>query len=175
MPAHVRASSAKSDFFPFANASDLRHLGFQLVVSFPKLSDFSQAIFDSAREVVPLGLGGAQFVLVPLPDLGGSLRQFGLEARPSVLLVVVVLLLEQAEGFLRAELGNAGSVPHSEAIQYFSALQLAFAQTEGAFDGLGRNGRLSGHRWGTPFRKQENLAKRFREASNLGNLGEYER
>ena len=49
-----------------------------------------------------------------------------------------VLLLEQAEGFFRAKLGNAGEVLHPEAIQNLSSLQFAFAQTQRALDGVGR-------------------------------------
>jgi hypothetical protein len=42
--------------FPFADAGDLRHLGFQLLASFPKLCDFSQAILDPTSGVILLGL-----------------------------------------------------------------------------------------------------------------------
>ena len=93
IPAQVRASSAKSISSTLANTGDLRHLGLQLVISFPKLSDFSQAIVDSAGEIVPFGLSAAQFVFVLFPDLHSPLCQFGLETSPCVLVVVVVLLL----------------------------------------------------------------------------------
>ena len=69
------------------------------MVPFTKFRDFSQAIFDPAGEVVPVRLCRTQFTLVMFSDLGSSLRQFGLEARPYVLLVVIVLLREQSEGF----------------------------------------------------------------------------
>ena len=37
-----------------------------------------------------------------LLDLGGSLRQFGLETSPDILLIVVVLLLKESERFFGA-------------------------------------------------------------------------
>jgi len=49
-------------------------------------------------------------------NLRCSLRQFGLETSPDILLIVVVLLEEQAEGFFRAQLGNSCEVFHPEAI-----------------------------------------------------------
>ena len=55
-------------------------------------------------------------------DLGSSLRQFGFEARPYALLVVIVLLREQSEGFFGTELRYASEVLHSEAIQNFCSL-----------------------------------------------------
>ena len=58
-------------------------------------------------------------------NLGGSLRQFGLETSPDSLLIMVVLLEEQAEGFFRTKLGNAGEILNAEAIQDLGALQLA--------------------------------------------------
>ena len=57
-----------------------------------------------------------EFISMALLDLCGSLRQFGFETSPDSLLIVVVLLEEQAEGFFGAKLGNAGEVLHSEAI-----------------------------------------------------------
>jgi hypothetical protein len=57
-----------------------------------------------------------KFVSVALFNLGGSLRQFGLETSPDSLLIVVVLLEEQAEGFFRAQLGNSCEIFHPEAI-----------------------------------------------------------
>jgi hypothetical protein len=57
-----------------------------------------------------------KFVSVALFDLCGSLRQFGLETSPDSLLIVVVLLEEQAEGFLRTKLGNSRKVFHTETI-----------------------------------------------------------
>jgi len=35
-----------------------------------------------------------------LSDLGGSLREFSFEARPSALVLTVMFVLEEAEGFL---------------------------------------------------------------------------
>ena len=107
-----------------------------MLVPLAKLRDFTQAIFDPADEVVPVGLGGAQFILVTLPDLGGSFREFGLEARPYVLLVVIVLLREQSEGFFGTQLGYAGEVLDPEAIQNLSALQFPRTATQRAFDGV---------------------------------------
>ena len=71
-----------------------------------------------------------------LPDLGGSLRQFGLEARPYALVVVIVFALEQAEGFFGAELRNASEVLDPEAIQNLSALQFPRTATQRALDGV---------------------------------------
>ena len=51
---------------------------------------------------------------------------------------MVVLLEEQAEGFFRAKLGNAGEILHTEAIQNLGTLQLALAQTQRALDGFGQ-------------------------------------
>jgi hypothetical protein len=70
---------------------------------------------------------------VALFDLCGSLRQFGLETSPASLLIVVVLLEEQAEGFFRTKLGNAGEILNTESIQNFSPFQLALTQTQRAF------------------------------------------
>ena len=80
------------------------------MVPLAKLRDFSQAIFDSASEVVPVGLGGAQFILVSLSDLGGPLRQFRLEARPRALVVMIVFALEQAERFFGGKLRDTCEV-----------------------------------------------------------------
>jgi hypothetical protein len=78
-----------------------------------------------------------EFISMALLDLCGSLRKFGLETSPDSLLIAVVLLEEQAEGFFRTELGNAGEVFYTETIQNLSSLQIAFAQTERALDGVG--------------------------------------
>lgn len=78
-----------------------------------------------------------EFISMALLNLGGSLRQFGLETSPDSLLIVVVLLEEQAEGFFRTKLGNAGGILNAEAIQNLGSLQFAFAQTERARDGVG--------------------------------------
>ena len=127
---------------PAFHAGDLRHFGFEFVVPFAKLSDFSQTIFDPAGEVVPVGLSRAQFILVALSDLCGSFRQFGFESRPSVLVVVIVLLLKQAEGFFSAELCYTSEVLDPKAIQNLGSLQLPRAQTERAFDGVIHRGQL---------------------------------
>jgi hypothetical protein len=57
-----------------------------------------------------------QFISMALFNLGGSLRQFGLETSPDSLLIVVVHLEKQAEGFFRAQLGNSREVLHAESI-----------------------------------------------------------
>jgi hypothetical protein len=57
-----------------------------------------------------------EFISMALLDLCGSLRQFGLESSPDILLVVVVLSEGQAEGFFRAQLGNSCEIFHTEAI-----------------------------------------------------------
>jgi hypothetical protein len=77
-----------------------------------------------------------EFISMALFNLGGSLRQFGLETSPNSLLIMVVLLEEQAEGFF-TKLGNAGEILNAEAIQNLGSLQFAFAQTEWALDGVG--------------------------------------
>ncbi|MGA8344778.1 MAG: hypothetical protein WB781_22800 [Candidatus Sulfotelmatobacter sp.] len=57
-----------------------------------------------------------EFISMALLDLCGSLREFGLEPSPDSLLIVVVLLEEQAEGFFRTKLGNPRNVFHTETI-----------------------------------------------------------
>jgi hypothetical protein len=107
-----------------------------LLVPLAKLRDFTQAIFDPADEVVPVGLGGVQFILVSLLDLGCPLCHLDVEARPYALLVVIVLLREQSERFLGGKLCNASEVPYSKAIQNLSALQFPRAATQRALDGV---------------------------------------
>jgi hypothetical protein len=80
---------------------------------------------------------------VALLNLGSVLRQFGLEASPCVLMVVGVLLLEQPEGFLGAELGNAGKILDAESVENLSPFQPAFAQTQRALDGFVWQGQFS--------------------------------
>jgi hypothetical protein len=131
---------------------NLCHLGFQLLITLPKLRDLAEIVLDSTIEVVPLRFSRAelsfQFRSYPLDieslsligdscsrlkffeptteclefismapfNLRCSLRQFGLETSPDSLLIVVVLLEEQAEGFFRTKLGNAGEILHAESI-----------------------------------------------------------
>jgi hypothetical protein len=83
-------------------------------------------------------LGAAQFVLVTLPDLCGSLREFGLEARPRGLVLTVVFALEQAEGFLSGQLGDASEIFDAKTIQNFSACEFARTRAKWAFDYFGR-------------------------------------
>ena len=71
MPAHVRASSAKLDFFPLADTGDLCHLGFQLLITFPKLGDLPEIVLDSAIEIFLLRLLQSGACLpVPLAPAG---------------------------------------------------------------------------------------------------------
>jgi hypothetical protein len=99
-----------------------------LVISFPKLSDFSQATFDSAGEIVPFGLSAAQFIFVALSHVSGTFRQFDFKARPCALVLVIVFALEEPEGFLCAELSNASEISDAKPIQYLRPLQLASAR-----------------------------------------------
>ncbi|MFY9743139.1 MAG: hypothetical protein WAK21_14135 [Candidatus Sulfotelmatobacter sp.] len=57
-----------------------------------------------------------KFTLVPQYRVGSPLRQFSFEPSPDSLLIVVVLLEEQAEGFFRTKLGNSCEILHTEAI-----------------------------------------------------------
>ena len=95
-------------------------------------------ILDSAGEVVLFRLREPQFVLVLLPDLRSPLRQFCLEARPRGLVLAVVFVLEQAEGFLGGELGDAGEVLDAEAVKNLCAGEFACARAKRAFDFFGR-------------------------------------
>jgi hypothetical protein len=106
------------------------------VIPFSKLRDFSQAIFDSASDVISFGLGGAQFVLVSLSDLGGSFRQFRLESSPCALVLMIVFVLEQPEGFLSAELRHSCEVLYPKPIQNLGASECARAQAQRAFNGF---------------------------------------
>jgi hypothetical protein len=116
-----------------------------LLVSLSKFRDFSQASFDPASKVVPIGLSQTQFIFVMLSDLCGSLREFGLEARPHSLVLTVVFALEQAESFFGGQLGDTSEVLDAEAIQNLCACEFACATAKRAFDGLVHRGRLSGH------------------------------
>ena len=69
-----------------------------------------------------------------LLDFGGSLRQFGIEPEPDILLILSVFLLEQAESFLCAELGDTGEVLDPQSVKNLSPFQLAFAQAQWAFN-----------------------------------------
>src|SRR5208282_1123378 len=86
----------KVHLFTLADAGDLRHLAFQLLVPLAKLGDLPQAVLDTSNEVIPLGLCRPKCVFLLLPDLGSPLRQFGFKARPCALVLAVVLALEQA-------------------------------------------------------------------------------
>src|ERR1019366_8160636 len=167
--------------FTFANAGDLRHLSFQLLISLSKLGDFPEKVLNPAVQVLPLRLlrakpalqfrpdaldferlplardlcGGFQFpdprterlklLPVTLLDLGSPLVEFSFEASPGALVLMIVFVLEQAEGFLCAQLCNAGEVLDAKAVENLSPFQLAFAQAKRAFDGFGRHRQLGGH------------------------------
>jgi hypothetical protein len=93
------------------------------VIPFPKFGYFPQGVFgpaigvlDFVRLLLLRTLQAVKFILVALFNVSGSPCQFGLEASPDILIIVLVLLLEQAEGFLGAKLGNAGEILHAESI-----------------------------------------------------------
>jgi hypothetical protein len=135
----------ETDFLQFSPSSRLGHFAFELLVPLSKFRDFSQASFDPASQVVPIGLSQTQFIFVMISDLCGSLRQFDLEARPYLLVLVIVPVLEQAESFFSGQLGDTSEVLDAEAIQNLCACEFACATAERAFDGLVHHGRLSGH------------------------------
>ena len=115
---------------PLAHSGDLRHLRFRVLVLLAKLGDFSQAVFDAASEIILFGLRQTQFVAVVLPDLGGPLREFRLEARPCGLVLAVVLVLEQPKSFFGGKLGDAGEILNAEAIQNLCAAEFARATAQ---------------------------------------------
>src|ERR1017187_186456 len=171
----------ETHFFQLADTGNLCHLGFQLLITLPKLRDLAEIVLDSTIEVFPLRFSRAElsfqfrsypldieslsligdscsrlkffepttecleFISMALLDLCGSLGEFSFETSPDVLLIVAVLLEEQAEGFFRAQLGNSCEIFHTETIQDLGALQLAFAQTQRALNGFGRHRQLGGH------------------------------
>jgi hypothetical protein len=57
-----------------------------------------------------------EFISMALFDFGSSLGEFSFVPSPDVLLIVVVLLEKQAEGFFRTKLGNSCEIFHTEAI-----------------------------------------------------------
>jgi hypothetical protein len=80
-----------------------------------------------------------KFVPVSLLNVGGSLRQLGIKSCPCALMVVRVLLAEQAKCFLGAELRNSRKLLNPKAIQNFGSLEAAYAHTEGTFDSFVRH------------------------------------
>ncbi len=124
-------ASPRSHFFfeahllALPNACCLRQLAFKFLVPFPKVGEFPQAILDSATEAFLFGLSRPQRIFVLLPDLGSPLREFRLEARPCALVLAVVLVLEQPEGFFGGQLGDAGEILNAEAIQNLGAAEFA--------------------------------------------------
>ncbi len=90
-----------------------------------QLRERNQQLEAEMAKVARVGLRRAQFVPVTLPDLGSSLRQFGLETRPYLLVLVIVPVLEQPEGFFSTELCYTSEVFDAEAIQNLGSLQLS--------------------------------------------------
>ena len=72
------------------------------------------------------------------PFIRSSLRQFDPNG-PDMLLIFLVFFEKQSKSFFRTQLGNTGEILYPEPIQNLSSLQFAFAQTERAFDGVGRH------------------------------------
>jgi hypothetical protein len=58
-----------------------------------------------------------------------ALRQFCLEARPCVLVLSVVPILEQAKSLLGGKLGNTSEILNTETVENLSAAEFAFATT----------------------------------------------
>jgi hypothetical protein len=54
-------------------------------------------------------------------------------------MVVVVLLLEQSEGFFGAECCHTSKILHAEAVENLGSLQVAYAQTQRTFDSFVRH------------------------------------
>jgi hypothetical protein len=77
-----------------------------------------------------------QLILVPLSDLSSALREFGLEARPYLMVLVIVLLCEQSESFLGTELSDTGKVLDAEAIQNLGALQFPRTAAQRTLNGV---------------------------------------
>ncbi|MGA9987069.1 MAG: hypothetical protein WBP69_04760, partial [Terriglobales bacterium] len=108
-------------FYPVG--SENRVPGQARPIPFPKFGYFPQGVFDPpigvldfVRLLLLRTLQAVKFILVALFNVSSSPRPFGLEASPDILIIVLVLLLEQAEGFLSAKLGNAGEILHAESI-----------------------------------------------------------
>src|SRR5438876_1695835 len=92
----------------------------------------------------PFQAGGKLALLRPeLLQLGAVLvrhfgqppRQFPIELCPPGLLRILLLLQDEADGFLRAKLRHAGEVPHAEPLKYLRAAEFALAEAQRALDG----------------------------------------
>jgi len=116
------------------------------LVPLTKLCDLPQAVLDTPNEVIPVGLRRPQGIFVLLPDLSNTLREFCLEARPCVLVLSVVPVLKQPEGFLGAELRNSGEITDAKAIQNLSTSQFAYATAQRTLDSFGRRYSSHSHR-----------------------------
>ena len=78
-----------------------------------------------------------KLVPVSLLNIGGSLRQLGIKSCPCALVVVSVLLAEQPECLFSAECCHTSKIFYAEAVENFSPLQVAYAQTQRTFDFAG--------------------------------------
>src|ERR1035438_5925406 len=76
---------------------------------------------------------GVEFIPVALGDVRGSPCQFSLEASPDTLLILLVLLLKQPEGFLGGKLGDSGKIFDAQPIQHFGTSKCACAEAQRAF------------------------------------------
>jgi len=79
-----------------------------------------------------------KLVPVALLNLGGSLAELSFKTSPDVLLVVLVLLLEQPEGLLRAELRDSCEILRAKPVQNLGASEHARSRAQRAFDGFCR-------------------------------------
>ena len=116
-------------FLTFAYAGDLGHLGFQFVIPLLKFHYFPQGVFDPAigvlnfvRLLLLRSPESVEFILVAFRNVGSTPREFGLKPRPPILIVLIVLVLEQAKGLFGTQLRNSGEVFNPEAIQGLGSL-----------------------------------------------------
>jgi hypothetical protein len=132
------------------------------VIPFLKLGSFPQEVFDSPTDVLDferllllcdprsfqfLGPGsqGVERMLVLLRNVGGALCQFGFETIPVVLAGMLLLLWQEAEGLLGAQLGDSGEAFDAEAIQNLGACEFACPEAERTFDSFGCHRWFGGH------------------------------
>jgi hypothetical protein len=73
---------------------------------------------------------------VALFNLCSSFGQFGFEFSPRALVLVILLLLEQSEGFLGAELGDSGEILDSKPIQDFGSAEFTGTEAQWALNGF---------------------------------------
>jgi hypothetical protein len=77
-------------------------------------------MLDFMRPLLLPSPQSVKFILVAIRDEGSALSQFGLEPSPHALFVLLVLVLEQAEGFLGGKLGNSCEIPDTQSVKNFS-------------------------------------------------------